>query len=194
VVCTLGGCTTTSNSINALFYEPPIPVEAVQTAPKVQPIQIERILHELVNQIRAENGLSRLDWSDDLADLARQHSEEMARLGYFDHSDKAGADPTERAIQAGVASFKLSDQYVMQGIGENLFLTHMFADYTVEQDKVLEVNWKTIDEIAEQAVDGWLNSPTHRANLLSNVYDEVAIGAALGENQTVFITQNFRFK
>ena len=42
-----------------------------------------------------------------------------------------------------------------------------------------------------EAVALWLESPTHRANLLSPLYQATAVGVIPGTNETLFITQNF---
>ncbi len=58
---------------------------------------------------------------------------------------------------------------------------------------ILEINsaeWQEEHELAVRAVDGWMNSPGHRANILKGEYDEAGMGVAY-VNSYVIITQVF---
>ena len=52
-------------------------------------------------------------------------------------------------------------------------------------------DWLMPDEIAESAVTGWMDSPGHRKNILTNTYDKEGIGVAVASNGAVYITQDF---
>jgi len=51
-------------------------------------------------------------------------------------------------------------------------------------------HWNTEEMLAEQTVQGWMNSPGHRANILSGFHSE-GIGVAIATDDKVYITQNF---
>ena len=53
------------------------------TKPKVNISQLERRIHELVNEERKKYGLQPLEWDDKLALIARKHSQDMAINNYF---------------------------------------------------------------------------------------------------------------
>lgn len=117
-----------------------------------------RIL-ELVNQARATPrycGNSRLDaarpvrWNDSLAEASRQHAEEMARYDYFSHNGRDGSEPWERIERAG---------YRYRSMGENIAAGQRSP---------------------EDAVAGWIGSPSHCANLMNPVFTEM--GAAVAVN------------
>lgn len=74
----------------------------------------------------------------------------MARHNYFSHSGRDGSHVAERASRTG---------YPWRAIGENIAAGQMQAD---------------------AAVQGWLNSPGHCANLMSPTYTEM--GAAFAVN------------
>jgi uncharacterized protein YkwD len=78
-----------------------------------------------------------LGWNTTLAAVSLDHSRDMANNNYFDHKDRAGSTPGDRAELAG---------YLAQEIGENI---------AAGQDTVRKV------------VDGWLASPGHCANLMN---------------------------
>lgn len=44
---------------------------------------------------------------------------------------------------------------------------------------------------AQEVVNGWMNSPGHRANILSSVYNQIGVGAAKASNGTITWTQMF---
>src|SRR6185295_5634282 len=55
-----------------------------------------RALIRLVNQRRVAIGCRPLVWDPRLAEVARRHSQAMARQGFFSHVDRAGNDPFDR--------------------------------------------------------------------------------------------------
>ncbi len=56
----------------------------------------------LVNQERARAGCSPVTADEELAGLAQQFSDDMARRGFFDHTDPDGDTPWDRARDAGI--------------------------------------------------------------------------------------------
>ena len=53
---------------------------------------------------------------------------------------------------------------------------------------------RDMDKVASAAVQGWIDSPGHRANLLDRRYDRTGIGASLGKwrgYSAVYLTQVF---
>ncbi|PWB33146.1 hypothetical protein DCO48_10805 [Pseudomonas sp. SDI] len=78
-----------------------------------------------------------LSWNATLAGAAESHTRSMANNNYFDHKDRDGRTPGDRAELAG---------YSAQLIGENI---------AAGQDSVRKV------------LDGWLASPGHCANLMN---------------------------
>jgi uncharacterized protein YkwD len=106
-----------------------------------------------INALRKEHGLAPLHISSRLSAAARQHSAEMAARGYFSH-DSANGSSFDRRI---------ARYYPMGGrrywsVGENLL-------------------WSSPDVDAPGALQMWLNSPEHRANLLTARWREIGISA-----------------
>lgn len=90
-----------------------------------------------------------LAWNAVLAGAAMSHSRAMANNNYFDHKDRDGRMPGDRAELAG---------YVGQQTGENI---------AAGQDETRKV------------VDGWLASPGHCANLMNPGFKEVGAAYAI---------------
>jgi uncharacterized protein YkwD len=109
---------------------------------------------ELTNQFRAQNGLAPLKLNSELNAAAQAHSQDMAQNDYFSHTGKNGSLPWDRAKVVG---------YEAQSMGENIA-----AGQTTP----------------ESVVQGWINSPGHRANLLNANYKELGVGYFLLENDT----------
>jgi uncharacterized protein YkwD len=127
--------------------------------------QMEKRAFELVNDERKREGLPRLVWSDKLAGLARGHSKEMAEFGYVNHMDREGREVAERARDAGITGWR--------ALGENIAFNRGYRTPI------------------EEAVVGWMNSPHHRDNILSDLWIEGGIGIAVSPNGGYYLTQVF---
>ncbi|PLP95176.1 hypothetical protein CYD26_04805 [Pseudomonas sp. FFUP_PS_473] len=90
-----------------------------------------------------------LTWNATLATAAEGHTRSMANNNFFDHKDREGRTPGDRAELAG---------YSGQLIGENI---------AAGQDTVRKV------------VDGWLASPGHCANLMNPRFRELGAAYAV---------------
>jgi len=109
---------------------------------------------QLTNSFRAKNGLAPLAANDELNATADAHSTDMARQDYFSHTGKNGSKPWDRAETFG---------YEANSMGENIAAGQ---------------------RTPEQVVQGWIDSPGHRANLLNPKYTELGVGYHFLENDT----------
>ena len=107
----------------------------------------------LLNKKRAEHGLAALQPSPVLELASQRHSEDMATRNYFEHDTPDGIDSAARIVAAGYPR-------VGTWLGENL--------YWGEQAKATPV----------KAVEGWMHSPGHRANILRAEFAAVGVGVA----------------
>jgi uncharacterized protein YkwD len=106
-----------------------------------------------VNRVRAAHGLAPLHLSARLTSAADQHSQEMARDGYFSHNSANGA-----AFWRRVQRYYPSRGSRYWSVGENLL-------------------WSSPDIDAAGALKTWMGSPEHRANLLKREWREVGLSA-----------------
>ncbi|RDV13990.1 colicin V production protein [Pontibacter diazotrophicus] len=79
------------------FIELPYRVEQATPRP-----DLEAQMLELLNEERLENGLPPLQADTALREVARQHSEDMFRRGYFSHHSPEGDTPFDRIREANV--------------------------------------------------------------------------------------------
>src|SRR3990167_9778126 len=122
------------------------------------------VLTTLTNDARAENDLPTLSQNPLLAEAARLKAEDMAREGYFAHTSPDGVTPWSWLAQVG---------YRYAAAGENL-----------------AVNFFDSEDVAED----WMNSPSHRANIVRSDFTEIGVGIAKGTYQgrnTIFVAQFF---
>ena len=125
---------------------------------------IERRAFEQTNVVRAQHGLQPFVWDPELCRLARSHSANMARSGFFSHASPEGMRLKERARAAGIR---------YQVIAENIAYNMGF------------------DDPGAFAVERWMVSPGHRANILYSGFRAMAVGTFVAADGSVFLTQTF---
>src|SRR5688572_24058278 len=82
-----------------------------RSRPTIQPRSLEARVHELINAERLRLKLRPLRVDDKLSMIARRHSEDMARRGFFDHVNPDGLGPNDRAQAAGYRCRKYLGTY-----------------------------------------------------------------------------------
>ena len=125
----------------------------------------EMEIFRLVNAERVQQRLRPLDWDGDVADLARDHSRQMARGGFFAHQDREGRTVVDRASERRLGGWSK--------IGENLFMCD------------------EIDGFERYSVRGWLKSPSHRKNMLDREWTTTGIGVYRSRDGRIYVTQVF---
>ena len=114
---------------------------------KQRAAKVVRRLLRCTNARRARNGREPLKVASALRRAARLHARNMARHGFFDHTDHRGRGPAER-----VALF--NPKLRLRAISENIAAGQRSA---------------------AAACTSWMNSPGHRRNILGN-HNRVGLG------------------
>ncbi len=125
---------------------------------------ITAALVDLTNQDRTQEDLGTLTINPLLVEAAQAKANDMAEKGYFAHTSPEGVEPWHWIKEAG---------YSFSYAGENLAVN--FSD-------------------SEDVVAAWMDSPGHRANILSGKFTEIGIATAVGEyngHKTTFVVQMF---
>jgi uncharacterized protein YkwD len=153
---------------------------------------LERRIHDLINEERRKQGLSSLEWDSRLADIARYHSKDMAERNYFDHASPEGEDFAARYDKFGYKCETRVGNVVYKG-GENLFLNNLVESYVYDREtgEVVEYRFNTIEDLAKDTVQGWMESPGHRENILTPYFKREGIGIVVTGEGKVYITENF---
>lgn len=154
--------------------------------------ELAAAVHLRVNAERARAGLPPLAWQPGLVAAARGHSLDMAERDYFSHTAPDGGTFSSRYTAAGfICRVPLGPGRFATG-GENIAQTHLFAGYSVDQDGTrTPIGWRTTAQIADRIVQGWMDSPGHRENILRPHWRSQAIGISFDASGRVFATQNF---
>lgn len=106
----------------------------------------------LVNEIRAENGLKPLTQDWQLSRVARYKSQDMRDLGYFSHTSPTYGSPFNMMKSFGI-SYRTAGENIAKGYST-----------------------------PEAVVNGWMNSPGHRANILNSSYTHIGVGYVASGN------------
>jgi uncharacterized protein YkwD len=146
-------------------FAPPLPRDAAA---------ISRRVLELTNEARAR--ARRCGWKSyaaapplilnaALGQAALEHSRDMANHNYFDHTGSDGSSPADRITRTG---------YKWRMVGENLA-----SGMTTP----------------EEAVAGWLQSPHHCANLMTQGFTEMGLAFVVNPSGSdIYWTQTFGTK
>lgn len=122
------------------------------------------VLVYLTNEERSQENLTTLTSNDTLIKAAQAKANDMAQKEYFAHTSPDGKTPWYWLDSAGYPYVKA---------GENLAVN--FVD-------------------SEDVIQAWLNSPTHKANIMNGNYKEIGIATAEGQykgKRAIYIVQYF---
>jgi uncharacterized protein YkwD len=158
--------------------------------PRISPEALESKVFDLVNAERVDHKLKPLKADPRLTGVARAHSRDMAKRGFFDHVNPDGQSPSDRGRKAGVPCRRQYADYSTAGISENIFQNNLYDRVIFKNDQPT-YEWKTLEEIAVSTVMGWMNSPGHRKAILTSTFTTTGIGVAIATNDQVLITQEF---
>ena len=153
-----------------------------------------RAVHEQVNAERTARDLQPLAWSEALARLARAHSQDMVARDFFAHTNPDGQSPTDRGRAREVRCTAIVENRPMRGIAENIYDAAAYHSRRTTQrgDEVsVTYDWKSADELAATVVQGWMDSPGHRRNILDERYQAQGLGVVVSDDLRVLVTQNF---
>ncbi len=142
----------------------------LQPATQGMPInlmEVEATIVEMTNDIRRRNGLPVLLQDGSCRDSARGHSADMLNRHYFSHDDPEGHSIKER-LPANLAT---------RQCGENIWTGSGHDPGQVRH-------------LAQKIMDGWMNSPGHRENILNPAYTHLGVGV-MAKNQEIRATQVF---
>lgn len=130
--------------------------------PEAAPLQnLEAEVVRLINIERTKRGLSALKVNWQLSRVARYKSQDMIDRNYFSHTSPTYGSPFDMMEAFGLR-FSAAAENIAYG-----------------------------QRTAAEVVSAWMNSPGHRANILSGSYSETGVGAAKKANGTLYWTQMF---
>ncbi|MBM7517838.1 CAP domain-containing protein [Nocardioides nitrophenolicus] len=138
----------------------PVAPDVVPTRKLVQRDLEDRVV-QLVNEQRAGNGCRALKPAKQLRKAARQHTIAMARAGVMSHQLPGEAKFSTRITRAGYRGWRLVAENIARGFSS-----------------------------PESVMNAWMNSPSHRQNILNCRLREIGVGVVLDADQ-LWWTQDF---
>ncbi|WP_190226791.1 CAP domain-containing protein, partial [Streptomyces hydrogenans] len=124
----------------------------VRAAPVTAPARASRYVEDVIVLANAERdraGCGPLRTETRLARAAQGHAEDMAARDYYAHDSPEGRDGGDRISATG---------YSWSAWGENIHKG---------------------PKTPERAMDDWMGSPAHRANILNCAFRDIGVGVAL---------------
>ena len=115
----------------------------------------------------------------------------MAAYDYFSHTNLAGQSPSDRGAAVGYDCRKDYGTYYTYGLAEDIYQGWLYGQYRTSNGVVVSKDYHTLEELASLVVDGWMNSPGHRQNIVKASYDREGVGVAISVEEKVYVTQNF---
>ncbi len=128
-------------------------------SPAALPEELRRVI-ALTNQERQEAGLSPLRPNSNLMQAARSYAETMAEQDCFGHHCGPIPSPVERIERAGYTDWSRT--------GENIAVS---------------------PPTPEAVIEGWMNSPPHRENILDPDFREIGVGRASVNGRTYWVQE-----
>lgn len=121
----------------------------------------EQKVVELVNIERQKNGLPELFYDSSISDVARTKSQDMAVNNYFAHYSPTYGMASDMLLKFGIT---------WSSWGENI---------------------ASGQDTPESVVNAWMNSPSHRENILSPNFALLGVGYFVDSSGTPYWTQMF---
>lgn len=115
----------------------------------------------LVNKERAEAGLPALKSDPQVSKLAQMKAEDMAKNKYFAHNSPTYGSAFDMMNKYGV-SYRTAGENIAKG-----------------------------QKTSQSVMNGWMNSPGHRANILKNGYTRLGVGYTVDASGTTYWVQMF---
>ena len=152
-----------------------------------------RDVFERINAQRTRHQLGRLGYDMKLEKAAQAHAEWMARQRRMEHLQQAPGrfeehrttnhHPINRAINAGYLGWE--EAFVVER-RDNGLVVHPKPGANDMVGEIIAAGWNAGPPATQPrtVVEGWMNSPGHRKEILTGRYHEMGIGVATNGNDT----------
>lgn len=159
-----GCCTDEIMKLNPQMTNPRLVKPGQQIAVPSQTdtmVNFEKEVIRLTNIQRKNAGLPAFGENTQLSKVARMKSQDMANKGYFSHQSPTYGSPFQMMQTFGLR-FSAAAENIAYG-----------------------------QRTPQEVVNGWMNSPGHRANILSRSCTQIGVGMAKNKSGTPYWTQMF---
>ncbi len=161
----------------------------------------------MTNEVRVKNGLTPLEYSQELEIAAWHHSRLMVEKNFFSHTnsrDNGRRDPSSRGKLAGITNPSLAEN-IAESFGINYRPGSPIYPKNVEKGEFsYSANGPLIEShtyisLAESLLTQWMNSSGHRSNILSKSALQLGCGVYFYRDRSFYnifkcrATQNFQW-
>ncbi|WP_431359054.1 CAP domain-containing protein [Halovenus amylolytica] len=148
---------------------------------------VEQYFIEYLNEERQERGVQLVSQRQVLTEMGESHSQVMAREGEIGHVEQDGDTIKSRYEDRGLLPecrlpIDGSNRYY-EG-AENAAATWIHRSIESEDGTTTRINSE--QELAEQLVAQWMNSPPHRKAMLVGSADEAGLGLYITDENKVY--------
>jgi uncharacterized protein YkwD len=157
-------------AVSAIYLALPGTVQPARAQTSTSELaSLDKGVLQQLNAIRKLHNLAPLTLDPALSHSAAEHTVEMGDKGYFEHNSADGT-----AFWKRIQRFYPASTYGYWSVGENLL-------------------WSSPDVDPAQAMQMWMNSPEHRANILNPHWRQIGVssvhfGTAPGTYQNLAVT------
>jgi uncharacterized protein YkwD len=166
--------------------------------------RLNAVIFYITNEERSKKKLKILAYEGKLEESAALHSKSMVDQHFFDHTNKKSKKlrtPNDRAKYVGI-----KNPFLAENIMETFVLRYTPGKPVYPGEKGVfsykaggePIGPHTYLSLGEALVEGWMNSPGHRKNILSPDAVQLGCGTAVyykkdfNNMPTVMATQNFQ--
>lgn len=129
---------------------------------------VEKEIHAEINRRRRSEGHDSVQWDQHLSIIGLRHSRDMAERDYFSHTTPEGMSASDRAKQVNYGYRRISENISLQTVDPTMSVTC----------------------VAEEIVDGWIDSSGHRENVFDSKVTHHGVGCYIDGAQ-IYVTENF---
>jgi uncharacterized protein YkwD len=164
---------------------------------------LEAALFHETNRRRTAEKLPAFKHGNALQLIARRHSEEMAKLQFFNHLSPNLDNRTlsDRLRKVGLVNVTAGENIAVlpaKEMGSGTYIVQRNDDGSetlIDARTRQRISYYTYAELAKAALDQWMQSPAHRSNVVDKrfVYLGTGIGRGSydGGQDSFYLTQNF---
>ncbi|PSL48591.1 S-layer family protein [Salsuginibacillus halophilus] len=119
--------------VRARDFGPPTP-EQDETLEKA----IANQMFDYINAERVHEGVEPLEWSDEIADVSREHSDDMAVNNYINRENQDGVSLADRFNDADISEYNYADASVRGGFGFGRTIHRGLMNRNFDRDTFLD--------------------------------------------------------
>lgn len=164
---------------------------------------LQAAIFYMTNRERHKKGLPPLKYKPELEQAARDHSKDMVKYNFFDHTSpvRGKRTPDDRLKKVGIKGTvgeNIIEQNLLQIESNQTYYTpSQNGGYFSFEYRGEPIANHTYLGLAQKCLERWMKSPSHRKNILNPDYEYLGCGAALDvpknkdQPNRFMVTQNF---